>query len=118
MDLNSAATDGGKSFFAECVAHAANRLEQASLAALLQLVPQIAHIHIDNLGAAEEIRSPDGLKDHLSSKHAVWIAKKELQELKLARSEIQAFAGSSGLSRCWIKLDVAVPYYLAGVRTR
>src|SRR5260370_14715416 len=72
-----------------CSAHGSNHLEQVSI---IDLAPQMTHIHIDNVGDAVKALVPYVFNDHVARQNALFILHEILEQSILFGSEIDALA--------------------------
>src|SRR4051794_15428294 len=56
------------------VAYAAHRVDQARLAARLQLVAQVAHVHVQHVRLGVVLPIPHTVQDLVLSQHLAWVA--------------------------------------------
>src|SRR5690606_29526223 len=74
---------------AQDVTHAANRVDQAPLALLLQLTPEVAHVDVDDV-AAPRVLGPHLLLDLEAVEHLAGVAGEQLEQLELLGRQLDA----------------------------
>src|SRR4051794_32165845 len=73
---------------AQHVARAADRVQQARLAAALELAAQVGHEHLDRVRGGERVVAPDVLQQPLARHDDALVAHEVLQQLELALGQL------------------------------
>src|SRR5579872_3058588 len=89
----------------EAIANAAQRLDADAV--LAELAAQPSDEDVDDVGRALEARTPDVLLDELPRKGDACVPHEKLQQIVLARREIERFAGGGGRARSNVDDDIA-----------
>src|SRR5712692_8168213 len=71
------------SLLPENVAYAAQGLDDARGATVLQLLPQVADVYVDHVAGGAKVEAPDGVHDPLAGEHLPGIAHEQLQQVEL-----------------------------------
>src|SRR5579885_876812 len=74
------------------VAAAPDRVDQLALPPLVDLVPQVADVDVDDVREGVEIQVPDVLGDHGAGEHAARVAQEVLQQRVLLRGQLDPLA--------------------------
>src|ERR687886_842362 len=91
----------------EHVAGAADRVQQARLAAGLELTPQVGHEHLDRVRGRERVVAPDLLEQPLAGPDDALVAHEVLEQLELALGELDLALGPLDLVRVRVQRQVA-----------
>src|SRR5579875_1037912 len=91
----------------EDVARPAYRLDESGLAALLELVPEVADIDLEHVGIAPKIVSPDLLEDHIPREHLAGMPHKEGEEFVLLGCQLDDPIPAHRFPARRIKLEIA-----------
>src|SRR5260370_6611876 len=85
-------------------AHGSNHLEQVSI---VDLAPQMTHIHIDNVCDAVKALVPYMFNDHVTRQNALFILHEILEQSVLFRSKIDALSCTPNLLSQTIQFQVS-----------
>src|SRR5437868_6342743 len=91
---------------AECVAGAADSLNQTRATAGLELVAQILDANVDQVRITQIVEAPHVLKYLFAGQHLARMAQEQLEELIFARGELEQVAITASLSGAGHQLDV------------
>src|SRR6266849_8656557 len=80
----------------QSVTSAAHCLDQTRAAAQLELVAQVLDAHVDQVRVAEVVEAPDILQDLLAREHLAGMTQEQLEQLVLARGQLQQIAAAPG----------------------
>src|SRR5262249_22452618 len=70
------------------IANAANRLNQLGTAWLiLNLLAQVANVHLDNIGLTHEVVAPHAVENGLAVEHLARVGKEEVEQVILGGGE-------------------------------
>src|SRR3954452_12105302 len=89
------------------VPRAADRVQQARLAAGLELAPQVRHEHLDRVRRRERVVAPDLLEETLARHDDALVAHEVLEQLELALGELDVAVGAAHLVRVGVQRQVA-----------
>src|SRR5262245_53784307 len=71
------------------VSDATHGLDQLGIAGLiLDLLTQVAHVHLDDVGFAHEVIAPDAVQDRLAVEHLAWVREEEVKQVVLGGGEL------------------------------
>ena len=74
------------------IAGAAHGVQQRPGEAFIDLLPQPAHMHVDDVGLRVEVIVPDILEQHRAGHHLTGVAHEEFEQAELARQEFDLLA--------------------------
>src|SRR5256714_14849614 len=72
-----------RSFLLQYVPNSAHRLKQAGASALLELLTQVADVHVDHVTTRPKVEPPDGVEQLLAPQHLARISHEVLQQVEL-----------------------------------
>src|SRR3954464_1506309 len=99
----------GWRLYAEYVACAADRMEEAGLIAGLQLLPQVGDEHLDRVRDREGVIPPDLVEQLLAADHEPLVAHQVLEQLELPLREVDLALAAGHLVRVRVEREVADP---------
>src|SRR5438034_10798784 len=81
---------------------AAHRLDELRRD-VAQLLPQVAHVHLDDIGITFEVIAPHPFQDHLLAEHLAGVEHEQLEQVVLARRELHYALRTVDLMRVLIQ---------------
>ena len=97
---------GSSRLFAEGVADAAHRLQEARLAGLFELAAEVADVDPERVRGRSEVVAPDALVDLRPRQHLARVAQEELEQVELGAGQLQAAVAARGFARRRVEADV------------
>src|SRR3954466_3716273 len=97
----------GSRLYAEDVARAADRMEEARLATGFELPSQVGHEDLDRVGDRERVVAPDLVEQLLARDHQPLVAHQVLEQLELALREVDRPLPAGDLVRVGVEHQVA-----------
>src|SRR5919206_3105101 len=83
----------------EHVSGAVDRVEQRRFARQIDLAAQMAHMHLDHIGARVEMIVPDGGEQHRARQHLAGMAHHIFEERQFARLQLDRTVAAPHLAR-------------------
>ena len=83
---------------------------------VLDLRPQPLHVHVERLGVAVVVRTPDPVDEHVAGEHATGVRQQQLEQLELLERERDALAAHGDLVTSGVEAHVADLEDLVGLR--
>src|SRR5512132_324245 len=99
---------------AEDVAGAADGVDHPGLAASLELLAQVADVHLEHVGLGLEVEAPDPLEEVLAAEHLSRLAEEGRQQLILLRRQLDPAVPAPDVARAGVDLEVGVAKHLSG----
>jgi hypothetical protein len=104
--------------FAQRVADAANRVDEAAVSSGLGLAPEVPDVHVERVRRRPEVIAPHALEDDRAREHLAWVPQEELEERELGAREVDEFPRTADLARSRIELQVTEAEDVSVVRLR
>src|SRR3954470_11599638 len=96
----------GRRLYAEDVARAADRVEEARLATGLELSSEVGHEDLDGVRDRERVVAPHLVEQPLARDHQALVAHEVLEQLELALRELDAPVAAEDLVRVGVECQV------------
>jgi hypothetical protein len=94
----------------------AHRAHQRALGVELDFLAQLGDVHVDHVGLRVEVVVPDRFEQHRACHHLVGVPHQVLEQLELARLQVDGAAGARHAPRQQVHAQIAhLEYALAGV---
>src|SRR3712207_4268060 len=106
----------GSRLYAQDVARAADRMEDARLATGLQLPTEIGHEHLDRVRDGERVVAPDLVEQLLPGDHEPLVAHQVFEQLELALGELEGAVAAADL--VGVRIEQEVPHAQRGHAAR
>src|SRR3712207_840023 len=97
----------GSRLYAQDVARAADRMEDARLATGFELPTEIGHEHLDRVRDGERVVAPDLVEQLLARDHEPLVAHQVLEQLELALGELEGAVAAADLVGVRVEQQVA-----------
>src|SRR2546423_7070302 len=97
-----------RSFLLQYVPNPAHGLQQARAPALLELLTQIADVHVDHVTTRPKVETPDGIEQLLAAQDLARISHEVLQQIELFRRRRDQLVSTADLARRQVHDDVGI----------
>ena len=94
---------------AQAIAGAAHRVQQRAVEILVDLLPQPADMHVDDVGLRVEVIVPDVLEQHRAGHDMAGVAHQVFEQLELARQQLDRLVAALDRAGQQVELEVGDP---------